>query len=64
MERNSIEQAASHLRVALLQATPSDDQIILGHVRDALELLERVQMPSARIEFHVGRETAMRESRI
>lgn len=33
-------EAASHLRVALVQALPSDDQIIIGHVRDALALLE------------------------
>lgn len=32
--------AASHLRVALSQALPSDDQIIIGHMRDALALLE------------------------
>lgn len=35
-----LEQAASHLRVALLQSLPSDDQIILGHVRQALGALD------------------------
>lgn len=34
-------EAASHLRTALLQSAPSDDQIILGHVGDALRLLDR-----------------------
>jgi hypothetical protein len=37
---DAIEQARTHLRVALLQQHPSDDQIILGHVRDALAWLE------------------------
>jgi hypothetical protein len=36
----AIEQARTHLRVALLQQHPSDDQIIMGHVRDALAALE------------------------
>jgi hypothetical protein len=37
-----IREAASHLRVALVQATPNDDQIIMGHVRQALNMLEAV----------------------
>lgn len=31
-----IDESASHLRVALSQALPEDDQIILAHVRSAL----------------------------
>jgi hypothetical protein len=34
------QAAISHLRVALSQTHPSDDQVILGHVREALALLE------------------------
>jgi len=35
-----MDEAASHLRVALAQTLPTDDQIIMGHVKDALALLE------------------------
>jgi len=35
-----IALAKSHLRVALLQSLPADDQIIIGHIREALEALE------------------------
>jgi len=35
-----MDEAASHLRVALVQILPTDDQIIMGHVREALSLLE------------------------
>jgi hypothetical protein len=37
---NTIEDAKSHLRVALSQVHPQDDEIIVGHIRDALRLLE------------------------
>jgi hypothetical protein len=36
---NNIEEAISELRVALIQALDSDDQIIVGHMRKAYELL-------------------------
>jgi hypothetical protein len=36
----ALDIAKSHLRVALVQALPSDDQIIIGHIRSALEALE------------------------
>jgi len=35
-----ISEAASHLRIALSQMIPSDDQIIAEHIREALKLLE------------------------
>ena len=35
-----IAEAASHLREILRQALPSDDQLIIEHVREALSLLE------------------------
>ena len=37
-----VEDARGHLRVALTQAVPADDEIIMGHVRDALALLEKL----------------------
>jgi hypothetical protein len=43
----SIEDAKSHLRVALLQVTPKDDEIIVGHMRDALMLLPHVEPDGA-----------------
>jgi hypothetical protein len=38
----SVEEARSHLRVALSQTLPTDDQIIIGHIRSALEKLEEL----------------------
>jgi hypothetical protein len=35
----AMEDACSHLGVALSQSIPKDDQIIMGHVRDAFILL-------------------------
>jgi len=35
-----IEEAFGHLAGALMQAIPSDDQIIIGHMRDARDLLQ------------------------
>jgi hypothetical protein len=35
-----IEEAFGHLAGALMQAIPSDDQIIIGHMRDAHNLLQ------------------------
>jgi hypothetical protein len=34
-----VEAARSHLRVALSQSLPTDDQIIIGHIRSALEAI-------------------------
>lgn len=39
-ERKIILDAWSHLAGALSQSIPSDDQIIIGHMRDAEELLK------------------------
>ena len=35
----NIEEAAAHLYAALAQSAPSDDEIIIGHIRNALILL-------------------------
>lgn len=35
-----IEEAFAHLAGALMQTIPSDDQIIIGHMRDAHDLLQ------------------------
>lgn len=43
---SNLSAAKSHLRVALLQAHPSDDQIIIKHVWDALALLEEWEVKS------------------
>ena len=39
MDVNKLEQARDHLIGALAQSLPSDDQIIMGHVQEALDLL-------------------------
>lgn len=36
---DDITEALAHLGAALVQSIPSDDQIIMGHVRDAYRLL-------------------------
>ena len=36
------KEARDHLGAALVQVLPSDDQIIIGHMRDAHALLQRV----------------------
>lgn len=35
----ALREAHSHLSAVLAQAIPSDDQIIIGHVRDAAKIL-------------------------
>jgi hypothetical protein len=40
LQHDPLAHAASHLRVALSQSIPSDDQVILDHVREALRILE------------------------
>ena len=42
-----IAEARAHLGAALAQALPSDDQIIMQHVRDAHDLLMAVELPAA-----------------
>ena len=39
---NPIEEANAFLGAALAQSIPSDDKIIIGHLRSARELLNRV----------------------
>ena len=34
--RDALTDIASHLRVALSQSLPTDDQVIIGHVKDSL----------------------------
>lgn len=38
---NNWEQVYGHLSAALVQSIPSDDQIIIGHIRDACAIAER-----------------------
>jgi len=35
-----VDEVAAHLKCALLQSIPSDDQIILDHIRDSVQLLK------------------------
>jgi hypothetical protein len=39
-ELNKINDAASHLRVALSQVIPQDDRVIIGHIEAALRALQ------------------------
>ena len=43
----SIEEAMSHLGAALMQTVPTDDQIIMEHVRAAHSLLKDVHRKEA-----------------
>lgn len=36
----AVTKARNHLYAAMVQSIPSDDQIIMDHVRDAYDLLE------------------------
>lgn len=43
MEKQQLEkinEARAHLAVALVQSLPSDDQIIIGHIREANAVLD------------------------
>lgn len=40
--QNALEEALAHRGAALIQSTPSDDQIIMGHVKAAHVLLQVV----------------------
>lgn len=44
--KEDILEALSHLRIALVQVDPSDDQIIVQHMRDAVTALERIAGPA------------------
>lgn len=50
---NIIEEANAHLGAALAQALPTDDKIIIGHLRSAREFLNRAHET---IEDHHGAE--------
>lgn len=39
IREDDVERARAHLRAALVQTAPSDDQIIVSHIRDAYRLL-------------------------
>ena len=39
VDETAINEARSHLKAALVQALPEDDQIIIGHIREAHKLL-------------------------
>jgi hypothetical protein len=38
--KETVKEARNHLYAAMVQSIPSDDQIIMDHVRDAYDLLE------------------------
>lgn len=40
-----VRSALSHLQCAEAQSIPSDDQIIIGHIRTAIALLKPVAYP-------------------
>jgi hypothetical protein len=40
-----VREALSHLQCAESQSIPSDDQIIVGHIRTAIALLQPVAYP-------------------
>ena len=40
--KNAIIEIRGHLGAAVAQSIPEDDQIIMGHVRDALEITKQV----------------------
>lgn len=40
IQMDRIEEAFGHLAGALMQSIPSDDQIIIGHMREAHDLLQ------------------------
>lgn len=45
--RALVRSALSHLQAAEGQSCPSDDQIIIGHLRTAIELLKPVAWPGS-----------------
>ncbi len=52
-EKGVIEESHSHLATALKQSLPSDDAIIMGHMRIAYDLLEALRrLPTGRSYSH------------
>ena len=39
-QKNYLEFARSKLEAALMQCVPTDDPIIIGHIRDSVELID------------------------
>ena len=39
LDATAVDEARAHLKAILIQALPSDDSIIIGHVREAHKLL-------------------------
>lgn len=46
----AIDEAMAHLGAAIVQSVPSDDQIIMGHVREANAILSQVRQRMAQLE--------------
>jgi hypothetical protein len=42
MNNPKLEEAIGHLGAALMQASPKDDQIIIGHIQEAHAILKRI----------------------
>ena len=45
-QKQKIQEARAHLAVALVQVHPSDDQIIVGHMREAQAALDAALYPN------------------
>lgn len=58
-----LEDAIAHLSAALVQSIPSDDQIIMGHVRDALALLREHRAAERAYDADAERRHAEHEQR-
>lgn len=44
-----LDELLSHLRVAESQVIPSDDHIIVGHLRDAIRIAENIKLFSCKV---------------
>jgi hypothetical protein len=42
MSKSKLEEAIGHLGAAIVQSSPKDDQIILGHIREAHAILKKM----------------------
>ena len=47
---DSVKEAQEHLLIALAQVAPSDDEIIVGHIRDAERYLAVGRKIAAKLE--------------
>lgn len=48
LDVTAVNEARSHLNAILIQALPSDDSIIIGHVREAHKLLTPMHVHKAK----------------